>query len=195
MSEYPSIQQTNSAQDVRVQNRYKGVRGWLLFFCVGLTVLTPLYTMANLASGYSAVSKVADRLPGLMMAIMLDIIMGVIIMAFSILAGVFLWSVRPGAVKVTKAYLITLCLYSVLEISIFMAALPKGASDKFVSSATSGLLRTLFYAGIWFLYLIRSKRVRATYFDADDGDFVSLNLGPRPGASPAAAAGAEEGDR
>lgn len=163
-------------RDEPASNQYKGVNGWLLFFCVSLTILSPLFTLANISKGYSTATKLADRLPSLMTATIIDSAVSFMIMAFSILAGVSLWSVRPNAVKIAKAYLIALLVYSVLEIPLFIVTLPSEASDAFMRQSTVAVVRTLLYVGLWYSYLSKSKRVKATYFDADDNDYIGLNL-------------------
>jgi len=162
-------------------DQYSGVKGWLVFFCISLTILNPLFTLANLSNGYSAVSEVADRLPGLMTATVVDSVLSLVIMALGIFAGVSLWAVKPNAVQVAKLYLVVLAVYSVLEVPLYMAALPSSATDAFTAKCTMSVLRTLFYVGLWFAYLTKSKRVKATYFDADSSEYVGLNLGsPAP---------------
>jgi hypothetical protein len=152
------------------------VQGWLLFFCISLTILSPLLTLANVFIGYGAASLVAARFPGFMIATIIDSVLVLVIMALGIFAGVYLWGVKPGAVQIAKAYLIVLAVYAVLEVPLFLAALPSSATDRFTERSTIAVLRTLFYVGLWYSYLSKSKRVKATYFDGDASDFIGLNL-------------------
>jgi len=167
-------------------SEYRGVKGWLLFFCISLTTLSPLITLGNLASGCSAASRVADRLPALMTATGIDSVLAVLVMALGIFAGVSLWTVRPNAVPVAKLYLIALPVYAVLEIALFLAILPPRVSDALTSRGTISVLRSLCYAGLWFAYLSRSKRVKATYFESEGygseyngSEYIGLNLSAR----------------
>ncbi|HKF55307.1 MAG TPA: DUF2569 family protein, partial [Blastocatellia bacterium] len=164
-------------------SEYRGVKGWLLFFCISLTILSPLITLGNLASGCSAASRVADRLPALMTATGIDSVLAVLVMALGIFAGVSLWTVRPNAVPVAKLYLIVLPVYAVFEIALFLAILPPRVSDALTSRGTISVLRSLCYAGLWFAYLSRSKRVKATYFESEGygseyngSEYIGLNL-------------------
>src|SRR5262245_27447090 len=50
----------------RAEPRYKGVGGWLLLLCLGLTVFAPLLTIGSLAMGFSKSSKYFDQFPGLL---------------------------------------------------------------------------------------------------------------------------------
>ena len=168
-------------------SEYRGVTGWLLFFCITLTVFNPLFALRNISTGYGLASKVADRLPGLMTAEIIDSVFVLAIMALGIFAGVCLWGVKPRAVQIAKAYLIVLAVYAVLEVGLFLAVLPSSVADPFMGKSSIAVLRTFGYVGIWYSYLSKSKRVRATYSDAEGGEYsdadgseyIGLNLSAR----------------
>ena len=44
---------------------HKGVRGWLLWLCLGLTVFSPILTVIMLARGWGESAQYLDRFPGL----------------------------------------------------------------------------------------------------------------------------------
>jgi hypothetical protein len=172
------------------QDEYRGVKGWLLFFCISLTILSPLFTVAGLARGFSAGSRVEDRLPGFMTAMASDSVLAAPIMALGIFAVVSLWAVKPNAVRVAKLYLIVQPVYAVLEVALFLAILPSSATGTVIEKGTTSVLGSLLYAGLWFSYLSKSKRVRATYSfaeggeyaDADTSEYIGLNLSARGSA-------------
>src|SRR5262249_20060246 len=102
---YDISQEGNEAADTGpapAEPRYKGVRGWLLLLCLGLTVFTPLFTIGSLATGFSESSKYFDQFPGLLIITVTDTILSLGMMVFSIYAGTGLWSIRPGAVQTAK---------------------------------------------------------------------------------------------
>lgn len=76
-----------------------------------------------------------------------------------IAAGLALFQVRPGAVTLAKASLI----FSAL-VDIFVYATPYSPNNRPPGDATIILGASLLYYGVWFAYLMRSTRVRATYF-------------------------------
>jgi hypothetical protein len=117
------------------QDEYRGVKGWLLFFCISLTILSPLFTLANIARSFSAANRVEDALPGFMTANIIDTVLTLTIMALGIFAGAALWAVKPKAVRVAKLFLIVLPVYAVLEVALFLAILPSRALQA-VSSKT-----------------------------------------------------------
>src|SRR5215831_16442532 len=137
---------------------YTGVGGWLMFFCIVLVIISPLLTLINITNGFIAASRVADRLSGFMTAATIDSILAIIIMALSIFAGISLWSVRPNAVRIAKAYLIVVLVYAVIEVPLYMSALPSAASDRFMTKGMIIVLRTIAYVALWYSYLSKSKR-------------------------------------
>ncbi len=158
------------------ESQYKGVRGWLLLFCIGLTVLTPLVSLGSISMEYGATSEYFGRFPGLMIITITDMILSLGIMAFSIYAGVALWTIRPGAVRTAKTYLWFFLGYTgVAAILPFTAGFPRSANDAMVAEVAKNSLRSIIYFVIWYTYLNKSKRVKATYLSkiAPDEKFNS----------------------
>jgi hypothetical protein len=144
--------------------RYVGVRGWLLFFCLSLTVFSPIASCVSLWFGYQSVSQYADMYPGIKRVAMIDFPISIAMMCFSIYAGVALWRRKQNAVRIAKAYLLTFFGYTVVAVFMpFMAGLPSAANEAMILEVIKGLARNALYVSIWYMYLKQSKRVRATY--------------------------------
>ena len=127
------------------------IRGWLLVFCALLLVWQPV-SLSLTISGL--VDEVSIRGAGL----------GIILLArllaagLGIAAGLALFQLKPGAVSIAKASLI----FSAL-IDIVVYATPYSPNNRPPGDATIVLVASLAYYAIWFAYLLRSKRVNATY--------------------------------
>lgn len=147
-----------------VAPRYKGVGGWLLLFCLALTVFSPLITLGSLVASYKEYSQYFGRFPGLGVITVIDTFLSVGLMAFSIYAGLGLWRIRPGAVQTAKRYLLWCLAYLVVAAVLpFMAGLPSQANDAMMAEVVKGAARSVAYFAIWYSYLNTSKRVKATY--------------------------------
>jgi hypothetical protein len=143
---------------------YKGVRGWLLLLCLGLTVFSPLFTMESLVKEYVEWSEYFDRFPGVQVITVTKMLLIIGLMAFSIYAGVRLWSVRPGAVQVAKRYFFcALGYHAVAAILPFMAGLPSAATDAMIPHVVQDVYVGVITFAVWYLYLDNSKRVKATF--------------------------------
>jgi hypothetical protein len=144
--------------------KYKGVGGWLLFFCLSLTVFSPLITIVAIIASYSEASQLLDLFPGVMVITVIDTFLSLGVMAFSVYAGVGLWRVKPGAAQTAKRYLLCLLAYAAVETILpFMAGLPTDVDGTLTAEVIKDASRKVFYVAIWYAYLNKSKRVMATF--------------------------------
>ncbi|MCM2315177.1 MAG: DUF2569 domain-containing protein [Thermoanaerobaculia bacterium] len=134
-----------------------GVRGWLLFLCILLTIVSPLL-------GLGSIAVVASSPGNLGVILLFAIVVGAEV-ALNLVAGLRLWQRRPGAVRFAKRVLVLN-----LILGAFTILLDPNAGD--YSSAESGAavargcsswLRAAIFTAIWYSYLSKSKRVAATY--------------------------------
>ena len=148
--------------------KYKGVGGWLLFFCFSLTVFSPLLTIVTLITSYSEISQRFDSFPGMSV---IDGLLNLGLMAVSIYAGVSLWRVKPDAVRTAKRFLWCSLAYSaalaaMAGILLFMAGLSSVATGDTIAELFKAASRGAVSFAIWFAYLNKSKRVKATFASA-----------------------------
>jgi hypothetical protein len=144
-----------------------GVGGWLLFFCIALTILAPIFSLIGITAtlATSPSSAVLDRYPGLTADLWIEIVARLGLTGFSLYAGSGLWSIRPNAVDVAKNFLATNVLVAFILpfIEVLVAGLPSEASGLMFIEGMKGFIPTLAGFLIWFNYLNRSVRVRVTY--------------------------------
>ena len=118
------------SNDIQIATEYKGVGGWLLIFCLSLTVFSPLFTIVSGVSNYRDVSPYFDQFPGLMNVTIIDRVLATGLTIFSIYVGIWLWKVRSGSVKIAKYFLLVCLGYSVLvNLLLFMAGLPPQVNE------------------------------------------------------------------
>jgi len=112
------------------------------------------------------------------MVTIIDGILSIGIVCFSIYAGISLWRVRPNGVTIANTFLMTFMGYAVVaNILPFLAGLPANANEAMTAQAFIGMLRSAIIVVIWHLYLVKSKRVRATFPD-------TVSNGPPENAKP-----------
>lgn len=142
-----------------------GVKGWLLFLCVALTIIGPAVTLYSVGSSFGQMSSSFQNLPDLKLAVMVESIVNLAMSAFGAYAGYLLWRIKPKAVMTAKIYFLLFGTFSLLSPSLFLelANLPteveKTIEDALIKQATRGLLSSI----IWLTYLFKSKRVKMTY--------------------------------
>ena len=142
------------------RSEVKGVGGWLLLFCLILTILGPLVRLGFLAFSYFRAVHYRAQHPGLLLHVFLTTPVSLAIVAFGIYAGLGLWRIRPGAVTTAKYY-----LWFVLVANIFLSVL--GLLFVTTSAAKQNIVNSLVNATVgfflWYAYLTKSKRVANTY--------------------------------
>ena len=144
----------------------KGVRGWLLLLCVTLTLLDPSALLINLFIVTDAARPYFARDPGFFRLIVVNGVTGIALSVFSLYAGISLWKRLPGALAVCRNYLRTIFAYSILTpfLPRLVGSTLHASPETFALTCLNSLF-TIIYVGIWYLYLDRSARVKATYGD------------------------------
>jgi hypothetical protein len=131
--------------------RINGIRGWLLGLCFLLIVYQP-FTLALDASA------ALDALP--VRGLPLGLVLGarLIVASVGVAAGLALLGRRPAAVALAKGSLV---LSAAME--LFVYATPYSPSNRTPGTTPYFAAASLIFYGGWLAYLIRSKRVRATF--------------------------------
>lgn len=156
----------------------RGVGGWLLFFCVSITILTPLASLASTVIGFIQSVPYFSQNLGLMALVLADTALSLAIIGACVYAGVSLWRVRPKAVHMVRIVLIVLAIYALLApLEPLLLGLTADARQQIIDIWMQTAWRNAMYAVIWLNYLMRSKRVRATYADWNP-PVSSASLGP-----------------
>jgi ribosomal protein L40E len=144
------------ADDVKLwpeeQVRLRGVRGWLLLWCIITAIIVPVFLIVRAATSWTGVTLL-------------------VYLAFAGLAvftGVSVWAVRRNALRLVKVYLVAMLCFALVEAFLvavasgFAEASRQAGSDAAVGPAAS-LIRSLIGFYIWWSYFRQSKRVRATF--------------------------------
>lgn len=154
------------ARVVDGDEQVRGVGGWLLFFCVSLTILSPVASLALLGYGvFQSAPYFAQNFP-VMALVLADAGLSVALVGAYVYAGVSLWRVRPQAVQVTRVVLIVSAVYALLApLEPLLLGLDAAGRQQVIDAWMQTGWRGAMYSVIWLNYLMQSKRVRATYVD------------------------------
>jgi hypothetical protein len=142
------------------------VGGWLLVLCFILVVSYPAISLYHIFK-YTIPNLLDSHVP--IRAVVLLSVYAVVFIptaAFSIVAGLRLWLVKPDAVRFTKRFLLTYLGanigYFVMWVFWILIARPSGAVS-FAEMGWGHVVGPILLVALWYSYLERSKRVRATY--------------------------------
>ena len=144
--------------------KYQGVDGWLLLFCIILTIIGPLSTLYTILNSYRETHQFFNLYPGLKNIYYIDILLSGVLMTLSVRAGRALWNLKKGAVRTAKSYLLIYLWYTLTTASLpFMAGLPSEFNEAMISPTVKDVLGGVLFFAVWSSYLHKSKRVKATY--------------------------------
>jgi hypothetical protein len=143
-----------------VNSPYYGWGGWLAFFCIVQIFVQPLILLVLCAADGSAFGDNSSLDGFLILEILGMLGMGV----FGVIAGIQLWRLRPGAVGIAKAYLVTALVWSILKAILAFAMLEGSYQEAVGAQEMKGVLTTLIPFVIWLSYFNVSKRIKATFF-------------------------------
>ena len=145
-------EQTSSApQPLATQqdtDPFRGVGGFLLFFCVAITVFRPLGCGAEILWN-----------PHDTFVVVFDLGLA----AFSIYTGLTTWRARPNALKLIKVYFIVTLALPCLMILRLSTNIKEIVQQSPSENPVANGLKWLITVAIWWSYFAQSKRVKATF--------------------------------
>lgn len=144
----------------------KGVGGWLLLFCVTLTILSPLANLAQISGIWLQAESALNEFPTLKLAILWENTGRIVLVIYGFIVGCMLWSGNPNGREIAKTFLL-IRIFGFIGIEfiavLIMGDLPTEVSAHVVGSALGAVFRNLIVFLIWWFYFKKSKRVRNTY--------------------------------
>ncbi len=131
---------------------------------MSLTVLDPSAILFNLFYITSAAKPHFDRNPEFFRLILISGVCRIALMVFSIYTGLSLWKKLPGAPAVAVRYFQAVVLYSVFVLFLpLLVGVPEETYREMAGVNSANSMVTILYVALWYLYIKKSKRVKATY--------------------------------
>lgn len=161
-----SIEKELAEEDLLIEPSYKGVRGWLLWLCLGLTVFGPVLISGEIINSYKEIgaNNMQSRFPDFVLVVTVLNWLKIALVGFGIFTGISLFAIWPNAIRLAKEYILTTVGFSVLEVFVYsITDLPDAIKAELAYQHKSRLLPALLWAVVWYLYLSKSKRIKATY--------------------------------
>jgi hypothetical protein len=116
----------------------KGIGGWLMFFCIVVTVAAPLVLFIDWHADLMAFVRTM----------------------FGLVTGVMVWSVRPSALSWLRGYFAIAIVTRIGALILFSTS--SYASSSLWFEQFTGHLIALFVTMAWIAYFLFSARVKAT---------------------------------
>ena len=141
----------------------RGVRGWLLALCLMLTVVAPIVSFWVVGREFDALAAHFVTSRGARWWTIASIALTTCSVLFGIYAGVLLWTIKPQAVRVTRAALSFGLAVDVCTTTISTTMSAASLADGLFYTVLQNLAPSLLFFTGCLAYLNRSKRVEATY--------------------------------
>ena len=140
------------------------IGGWLLLFCIGIAIISPVLMLGGLIVDYSACSPLFDVYPGFLHLCLINTVLVIVISTMGIYTGFALKKIKPGAVKTAKIFLIFYLILTFLQLPVLsFIELPKVSLDILYQEYAKEAFRALIFFIVWFLYFKKSNRVKNTF--------------------------------
>jgi hypothetical protein len=144
----------------------KGVGGWLVFFCVGLTILSPLLVLGQMVSTWKASEAAFGAFPAIKTVMLWENFGSFMLLVYGFIVGCIIWSGNPQGRSIAQRFLL-IRLFGFIGVEFISLLMMSGLPSNIVAGGVSGLGGAVFNAGIYFLvwwyYFKKSKRVKNTY--------------------------------
>jgi hypothetical protein len=144
----------------------KGVGGWLIFFCVGITIIGPLFTIGQMAATWHDSQDSFYYYPNIKNAIIWENISSALLLSYGFVVGCRIWSGDQNGRSIANKYLADR-LWGFIFIECVALLIVIDLPSSVLSEAINGIypvaIREVFFFLIWRSYFKNSKRVRNTY--------------------------------
>ena len=153
----------------------KGVGGWLVFFCVRLTILGPLYSLGQFLMNWEEAQPAFAQFPNLKTAAMWENAAPIPLLIYGFIVGCMIWHGNPNGREIAKKFLL-IQLFGLIGIEfittfitiVIIGDIPSLAVASVIGRLVGRLVGAsfgIFLFGFlpWWLYFKKSKRVRNTY--------------------------------
>ena len=141
-----------------------GIGGWLSLFCFGLVIFVPLLTLGSIAE-LEKYRRFYELFPSVANFVRFNLAVRVIISIFGIFVGLNLFKIKYNAVKMAKSFLLVVvgysCIYGINP--MLFTGLPKEIENSLWDLSLGAALKSMILAGICYVYLNKSRRVKNTY--------------------------------
>ena len=143
-----------------------GIGGWLVFFCVILTILSPLLVLGQMANNWEQARPTFVVYPSIRAACMWENLGMAALLIYGFIVGCMIWTGNPRGREIAKKFLLIrfLAFIGVEVIGlVMMGNLPSEILVGGIAGVFGSVFQAMFFFLVWWFYFKKSKRVRNTY--------------------------------
>lgn len=144
----------------------RGVGGWLLFYCVALTILGPIFSLSRIVKNWEDSIPAFDVYPSIRSAVIVENSGMLALVIYGFITGCQIWSGSMKGHIYARRYLrVRLLGFIAIELLslVIMSDLPIDLLQKGMGLMLGAVIGETITFTIWTLYFRKSKRVQNTY--------------------------------
>ena len=137
-----------------------------MFFCIILTIISPLIVLGQMASSWDQDRAALVAYPALRDACMWENLGVTALLIYGFVVGCLIWNGNPRGREIARKFLLIrfLAFIGVEVIAlVMMGNLPSEILGGGISGVFGSVFQALVFFLIWWFYFKKSKRVRNTY--------------------------------
>lgn len=156
--------QAESAIDAAPPSRKVKAGGWIVVFCIFITIVFPITSCSNISEiTRSPITYGIDAESPVYKALAVNAFLFLIIGIYSFFSGLAIWTGSPSGRRIAYVFLIVYPI-SVIAANLIAIDMMKGTGSGAIGiELLRGIVRALIFSAIWLAYFKWSKRVKATY--------------------------------
>jgi hypothetical protein len=141
--------------------KYRGIGGWLLLFCVVLTIITPLLSASQIISAHA---KAEVMTPSAKIAAIIESILAGSLHLYGFITGCIVWSGnKRGNIYAKRFLLINLIGFFVVATTVALLFDSPDVRHRVIGSYIILAPKEVIFFTVWWLYFAKSKRIKYLY--------------------------------
>ncbi len=145
---------------------YYGIGGWLLLFCIGATVLSPLFIGVRILDSWDVMARAMESNPTFRIYGLAVYAAYTLLVISSVFAGLALWTKNRDALRAVTFFFVMIVLTLAVEYGFpYLLPLSKRVTDALWKDGVgqTEITRSGIYLLVWVSYFKKSRRVRNTF--------------------------------
>ena len=154
--------------------------GWMGLFIAILVAILPIFSIITIINSWNEaiIYDLFNLYPKFYTVAIIDISISLILIFFSIYAGLSLYLLKDKAVYKAKMFLIVYLIYGIsVPFLLYFVDFPEEAISIISGEIGSGIFRSFIFFAVWFWFLSSSKTVNRIYFQDEEPDRICPNCG------------------
>jgi len=163
---------TSSSIEEGTLNEAEGMGGWLIVFVI-VIFLRPLIVVYNISINFITIIQLSNEFPSMLTFYTLGKLIDVAICFFGFYVAYCLFKTKSNAPSKARMLILFALIQTILLYSLpLFYGLPPDVTKELLVGNMLGSIGALIFCAVWYLYFIKSVRVKNTFTDNPNGKVI-----------------------